>query len=54
MKGQLLVGGDQQLTRFEPHVVRPADDTSDADRVVFDKIVAGQAMRMSFSGMFTP
>ena len=58
-KGELLVSGDQPLAPVEPHVFRPADDSSDADRVTFDTIVDGQAMRMNFSGIeffraFTP
>jgi hypothetical protein len=58
-KGELLIGGDQPLAPVEPHVFRPADDPSDADRVTFDTIVDGQALRMNYSGieffrMFTP
>jgi D-alanyl-D-alanine carboxypeptidase len=58
-KGQLLVGGDQPLEPVQPRVFRPADDPSDADRVIFDNIVDGQAMRMNYSGVeffraFTP
>jgi len=58
-KGQLLVAGDQPLAPVEPGVFRPADDPSDADRVTFDNIVDGQAMRMNYSGIeffrsFTP
>jgi D-alanyl-D-alanine carboxypeptidase len=58
-KGELLVGGDSPLAPLEPGVFRPADDPSDADRVTFDTIVDGQAMRMNYSGieffrMFTP
>lgn len=58
-KGELLVGGDSPLAPLEPRVFRPADDPSDADRVTFDTIVDGQAMRMNYSGieffrMFTP
>jgi hypothetical protein len=58
-KGELLIGGDQPLAPVEPHVFRPADDPGDADRVTFDTIVDGQALRMNYSGieffrMFTP
>jgi D-alanyl-D-alanine carboxypeptidase len=58
-KGELLVGGDSPLAPLEPRVFRPANDPSDADRVTFDTIVDGQAMRMNYSGieffrMFTP
>jgi len=58
-KGKLLVDGDQPLAPVEPHVFRPADDPSDADRVTFDNIIDRKAMRMNFSGieffrMFTP
>jgi CubicO group peptidase (beta-lactamase class C family) len=50
-KGELLVGGDSPLAPLEPRVFRPADDPSDADRVTFDTIVNGQAMRMNYSGI---
>jgi hypothetical protein len=55
----LLVGGDQPLAPIEANVFRPADDPSDADRVTFDMLANGQAMRMTYSGieffrMFTP
>jgi CubicO group peptidase (beta-lactamase class C family) len=58
-KGALIVGGDQPLAPVEPRSFRPADDPSDADRMTFDTIVDGQAMRMNYSGieffrMFTP
>jgi D-alanyl-D-alanine carboxypeptidase len=58
-KGQLLVGGDQPLAQIEPQVFRPANDPGDADRITFDTIVDGQAMRMNNSGIeffrtFTP
>lgn len=58
-KGELLIGGDQPLAPVGPQVFRPADDPSDADRVTFDTIVDGLAMRMNYSGieffrMFTP
>ena len=58
-KGQLLVGGDQPLAPVEPRVFRPADDPSDADRLTFDTIVDGKALRMNYSGIeffrtFTP
>jgi len=58
-KGQLLVGGDQPLAPVEPRVFRPADDPSDADRITFDTIGEGRAMRMNYSGIeffrsFTP
>jgi hypothetical protein len=32
-------------------VFRPANDQSDADRVTFDMIVDGQALRMNYSGI---
>jgi CubicO group peptidase (beta-lactamase class C family) len=58
-KGQLLINGEQPLARVEPNVFRPADDPSDADRITFDTLVNGRAMRMNYSGieffrMFTP
>ncbi len=58
-KGVLLVGGDQPLALVAPGVFRPADDPSDADRVTFDTLANGKAMRMNYSGIeffrtFTP
>lgn len=58
-KGELLVGGDQPMAAIEHRVFRPAGDTSDADRLVFDTFANGQALRMTYSGVeyfraFTP
>lgn len=58
-KGELLLGGDQPMTPLEPRVFRPAGDSSDADRLVFDMFANGQALRMTYSGIeffraFTP
>jgi len=58
-KGQLLVEGLQTLEPIEPGVFRVAGQTIDVDRVVFDTIVNGRAMRATYSGIeffraFTP
>jgi D-alanyl-D-alanine carboxypeptidase len=58
-KGQLLVEGLQPLEAIEPRVFRVAGQSIDVDRVVFDNIVEGRAMRASYSGIeffraFTP
>ena len=50
-KGQLLVGGDTPLAQVAPNVFRPADDPSDADRVIFDMFGNGKATRLTFSGV---
>lgn len=57
-KGELLVA-DSPMAPVAPQLFRPADDSSDADRVVFDNIVDGRAMRLNYSGIeffriFTP
>jgi D-alanyl-D-alanine carboxypeptidase len=49
-KGQLLVGGDQQLAAVGPNVFRFVDDANDVDRVTFDTFADGKAMRMTVSG----
>ncbi len=58
-KGQLLLDGDQAIVPVSPNVFRLAGGGDDADRIVFDMLVNGQATRMSFSGIeffrtFTP
>jgi D-alanyl-D-alanine carboxypeptidase len=58
-KGQLLVEGLQPLEAIEPRVFRVGGQSIDVDRVVFDNIVEGRAMRASYSGIeffraFTP
>lgn len=58
-KGQLLIEGLPPLVPVEPNVFRLAGDGNDADRIVFDMIVNGQATRMNYSGIeffrtFTP
>ena len=58
-KGELLLGGDQPLLPVQPGVFKPAGDPSDADRVTFDLLANGQAMRLNYSGIeffrtFTP
>jgi D-alanyl-D-alanine carboxypeptidase len=53
-KGQLLVEGLQSLEAVEaegPRVFRVAGQRIDVDRVVFDSIVDGRAMRASYSGI---
>jgi D-alanyl-D-alanine carboxypeptidase len=50
-KGQLLVEGLQPLESVEPRVFRVAGQSIDVDRVVFDTIVDGRAMRATYSGI---
>lgn len=50
-KGQLLVEGLQPLEQIEPRVFRVLGQSVDVDRVVFDTIVEGRAMRASYSGI---
>jgi D-alanyl-D-alanine carboxypeptidase len=50
-KGQLLVEGLQPLEAIEPRVFRVPGQGVDIDRVVFDTIVDGRAMRASNSGV---
>ena len=50
-KGQLLVEGLQPLEPIEPRVFRVPGQGNDVDRVVFDTIVDGRAMRASYSGV---
>ncbi len=50
-KGQLLVEGLQPLEPIEPRVFRVPGQGVDVDRVVFDTIVEGRAMRASYSGI---
>jgi D-alanyl-D-alanine carboxypeptidase len=50
-KGQLLVEGLQPLESIEPRVFRVPGQGVDVDRVVFDTIVDGRAMRVNYSGI---
>lgn len=50
-KGQLLVEGLQPLESIEPRVFRVPGQGGDVDRVVFDTIVDGRAMRATYSGI---
>jgi D-alanyl-D-alanine carboxypeptidase len=50
-KGQLLVEGLQPLEAIEPRVFRVPGQSVDVDRVVFDTIVDGRAMRVNYSGI---
>ncbi len=50
-KGQLLVEGLQSLEAIEPRVFRVMGQAVDVDRVVFDTIVDGRAMRVTYSGI---
>ena len=50
-KGQLLVEGLQPLGPIEPRVFRVAGQSIDVDRVVFDSIIEGRAMRATYSGI---
>lgn len=50
-KGQLLAEGLQPLESIEPRVFRVPGQGVDVDRVVFDTIVDGRAMRVTYSGI---
>ncbi|MEP6719744.1 MAG: serine hydrolase domain-containing protein, partial [bacterium] len=50
-KGKLLVEGLQPLEQIEPGVFRVAGQSVDVDRVVFDTIIDGRAMRATYSGI---
>jgi D-alanyl-D-alanine carboxypeptidase len=50
-KGQLLVEGLQSLEPIEPRVFRVAGQSIDVDRVMFDTIIEGRAMRATYSGI---
>jgi D-alanyl-D-alanine carboxypeptidase len=50
-KGQLLVEGLQPLEPVAPHVFRVPGHEVDVDRVEFDTITAGRAMRVNYSGI---
>jgi len=58
-KGHLLIDGEQPLTQIEPGVFRPDGETNAAERITFDNVVNGKAMRVNYSGIefyrtFTP
>lgn len=58
-KGQLLIDGEQSIVPVGPNTFRPAREGNDADRLVFDLLINGQATRLNFSGIeffrtFTP
>ncbi|MFN2499916.1 MAG: serine hydrolase domain-containing protein [Pyrinomonadaceae bacterium] len=50
-KGKLLVEGLQPLEPVEPLIFRVAGQSVDVDRVVFDTIIDGRAMRATYSGI---
>ncbi len=50
-KGKLLVEGLQPLEQIEPQVFRVVGQSVDVDRVVFDTIIDGRAMRATYSGI---
>lgn len=58
-KGRLLLDGEQPILQIETGVFRPPGETSGAERITFDTIVDGKALRMTYSGIdfyrtFTP
>jgi CubicO group peptidase (beta-lactamase class C family) len=58
-KGRLLLDGEQPLAQIETGVFRPESDNNGAERITFDTLVNGTAMRMNYSGIdfyrtFTP
>jgi CubicO group peptidase (beta-lactamase class C family) len=50
-KGRLFIDGEQPLTQVEPGVFRPDGDSNAAERVSFDTILNGKAMRLNYSGI---
>ncbi len=58
-KGVLLLDGEQPLAQIETGVFQPEGDNNEAERITFDTVVNGTAMRMNYSGIdfyrtFTP
>jgi hypothetical protein len=58
-KGRLLIDGEQPLVQIEPGVFQPEGDGNAAERIIFDTIINGKAMRANYSGIefyrtFTP
>jgi CubicO group peptidase (beta-lactamase class C family) len=58
-KGRLLLDGEQPILQIENGVFRPPGDGAGAERISFDTIVDGKALRMNYSGIdffrtFTP
>ncbi len=50
-RGTLLLGADQPLLQVGPGVFRLEGDDDSPDRITFDTVVGGRAMRMNFSGI---
>lgn len=50
-KGKLLVEGLQPLEQIEPRVFRVAGQSVDVDRILFDTVIDGRAMRATYSGI---
>ncbi|HKY28477.1 MAG TPA: hypothetical protein VJM12_11115, partial [Pyrinomonadaceae bacterium] len=58
-KGRLLLDGEQPILQVETAVFRPPGEVNAAERISFDTIVDGKALRMTYSGIefyrtFTP
>ena len=58
-KGRLLLDGEQPILQIETGIFRPPGETNGAERISFDTIVDGKALRMTYSGIdfyrtFTP
>lgn len=58
-KGRLLFDGEQPIVQVETAVFRPPGEVNAAERISFDTIVDGKALRMTYSGIefyrtFTP
>lgn len=58
-KGRLLLDGEDPILQVRPAVFRPPGELGGAERISFDTIVDGKAMRMNYSGIdyyrtFTP
>jgi CubicO group peptidase (beta-lactamase class C family) len=58
-KGALLLDAEQPLMQLDANTFRPEGDINSVERITFDTLLNGKAMRMNFSGIdfyrvFTP
>lgn len=58
-KGRLILDAELPLAQIEPGVFRPAGDANSVERISFDTLIEGKAIRMNYSGIeyyrtFTP
>ena len=50
-KGRLLADGEQPLIQIETGIFRPAGDNGSVERISFDTLLDGKAMRLNYSGI---